>query len=61
MALPTTADVDKQRLVNMCLVHDLAECIVGDITPWCGVSADDKRNRETQVCSAFEPGPDTVK
>lgn len=28
------------------LVHDLAECIVGDITPLCGVSKEEKKERE---------------
>lgn len=28
------------------LVHDLAESIVGDITPYCGVSKEEKRKRE---------------
>lgn len=28
------------------LVHDLAESIVGDITPYCGVSKEDKKQRE---------------
>lgn len=27
-------------------MHDLAESIVGDITPYCGVSKEDKRQRE---------------
>lgn len=30
----------------MCLVHDLAESIVGDITPHCGVPKEEKRNLE---------------
>lgn len=27
-------------------MHDLAECIVGDITPFCGVSEEEKHRRE---------------
>lgn len=27
-------------------MHDLAESIVGDITPYCGVSKEEKRQRE---------------
>lgn len=34
----------------MCLVHDLAESIVGDLTPSCGVSKEEKQKRE-KVCS----------
>lgn len=35
--------VNKDRLVKICLVHDLAEADVGDITPHAGVSKADKR------------------
>jgi putative hydrolase of HD superfamily len=38
--------VDRERSVAMALVHDLAECLVGDITPYDGVSAEEKRRRE---------------
>lgn len=37
------------RIMQMALVHDLAECIVGDITPHCGVSAEDKHQREDKA------------
>lgn len=30
----------------MCLVHDMAESIVGDITPHCGVPVDVKHQKE---------------
>ncbi|XP_037075015.1 5'-deoxynucleotidase HDDC2-like isoform X1 [Pollicipes pollicipes] len=40
------AQVDQVRAVKMALVHDLAEALVGDLTPHCGVSADDKHARE---------------
>lgn len=33
----------------MALVHDLAECIVGDITPHCGVSPEDKHRMEDEA------------
>lgn len=32
--------------MKMAIVHDLAECIVGDITPFCGVSKEEKYRRE---------------
>lgn len=42
-----------QNIVHSCLkmalVHDLAECIVGDITPHCGVSKEEKHQKE-KVC-----------
>lgn len=31
------------------LVHDLAESIVGDITPYCGVSKEEKQRREMEA------------
>jgi len=38
------------RCVKMALVHDIAECIVGDITPHDGVSKTDKHFREQVSC-----------
>lgn len=43
------AGVDKDKCVKMALVHDLAECIVGDITPTCGVSQEEKFKREASA------------
>ncbi|XP_002162365.3 5'-deoxynucleotidase HDDC2 isoform X1 [Hydra vulgaris] len=43
------------RCIKMALVHDLAECIVGDITPFCGISPEEKYIKEkeamAQLCS----------
>ena len=41
--------VDRERCVAMALAHDLAESLVGDITPYDGVSADEKRRREEEA------------
>eukprot|EP01071_Lankesteria_metandrocarpae_P005707 Lankesteria_metandrocarpae@DN4100_c0_g1_i1.p2 len=38
--------LDRQKCIRMALAHDLAECVVGDITPHCNVTAEDKHNRE---------------
>ena len=38
--------VDKDKLMKICMVHDLAEAIVGDITPHDGVSKEEKRRLE---------------
>lgn len=38
--------IDKNHLMKICMVHDLAESIVGDITPYDGVSVEQKRNLE---------------
>ena len=32
--------------MELALIHDLAESIVGDITPRCGISAEEKREKE---------------
>jgi len=38
--------LDVARCVALGVVHDLAEALVGDITPYDGVGADEKRRRE---------------
>lgn len=38
--------VNKDLLIKVCLVHDLAEADVGDITPHAGVSKEEKRRLE---------------
>ena len=35
--------VNRDRLMKVCMVHDLAESVVGDITPYDGVSKEQKR------------------
>ncbi|KHJ98410.1 HD domain protein [Oesophagostomum dentatum] len=37
------------RTVSMSLVHDLAEGIVGDITPHCGITDEDKYDQENKA------------
>jgi len=45
--LITDPNIDKDRLVKVCLVHDLAESIVGDITPTdVRFTAEEKRRLE---------------
>jgi len=46
--------VDLHRCVAMALVHDLAESIVGDITPYDGVSAEEKRRREEEAMRSLD-------
>lgn len=38
--------VNKSKCIKMSIVHDLAECIAGDITPYDGISKDEKFKRE---------------
>ena len=49
MLIPADADVDRVRCLKMCIVHDLAECIVGDITPDDNVLEADKHEREANA------------
>lgn len=46
---PRTERLDAARCVAMALVHDLAEALVGDITPFDDVDADEKRRREEEA------------
>lgn len=39
----------KYRIMQMSLIHDLAECIVGDITPHCGIPPDVKHKLEDEA------------
>lgn len=41
--------VDRNRLLKICMVHDLAEAVVGDITPHAGISKEDKRKMEEEA------------
>ncbi|XP_026271998.1 5'-deoxynucleotidase HDDC2 [Frankliniella occidentalis] len=41
--------VDKVKCMQLALIHDLAECIVGDITPHCGVDPEEKHRREDEA------------
>ena len=41
--------IDKFKAMKMALVHDMAEAIVGDITPACGVSEAEKHRRESEA------------
>ncbi|RVE48157.1 hypothetical protein evm_007217 [Chilo suppressalis] len=41
--------LDRLKCLQIALVHDLAECIVGDLTPHCGVTPDEKHRREDEA------------
>ena len=45
----TDPAVDKNRLMKICLVHDLAESLVGDITPHQNISKEEKRKLEEVI------------
>lgn len=42
-------EVNKDKAIQMALIHDLAESIVSDITPFDGVTLEDKFNRENKA------------
>ncbi|KAK1133328.1 hypothetical protein K0M31_011143 [Melipona bicolor] len=42
-------NLDKVKIMQMTLIHDLAECIVGDITPYCGIPPDVKHKLEDEA------------
>ncbi|XP_071804721.1 5'-deoxynucleotidase HDDC2-like isoform X1 [Asterias amurensis] len=46
MLIPEGQGLRRDHCVKMAIVHDLAESIVGDITPLDGVSKEDKYKRE---------------
>uniref|UniRef100_I1JGU3 HD domain-containing protein n=1 Tax=Glycine max TaxID=3847 RepID=I1JGU3_SOYBN len=41
--------VDRNKCIKMAIVHDIAEAIVGDITPLDGVSKAEKNQREQEA------------
>jgi len=41
--------LDRTKCLEMALVHDLAESIVGDITPYCGISKEEKKRQEMEA------------
>ncbi|XP_004930102.1 5'-deoxynucleotidase HDDC2 isoform X1 [Bombyx mori] len=41
--------LDRIKCLQIALIHDLAECIVGDLTPHCGVSPEEKHRREDEA------------
>ncbi|KAF9219732.1 HD domain-containing protein [Gyrodon lividus] len=45
--------LDISKCVMMCIVHDLAEAHVGDITPREGISKEEKRRLETEAMHNF--------
>jgi putative hydrolase of HD superfamily len=50
------SQLDIPRCVKMALVHDMAEALVGDITPVDGVPKDEKNRRESATMDYFVEG-----
>lgn len=53
MTMEPVASCDMMKVLRMCLVHDLAETRVGDITPYDGVSAEDKHRQEMDAMTSI--------
>ena len=53
MSLPPVANCDMSKVLQMCLVHDLAESRVGDITPDDGIPVDEKHRLEREAMTAM--------
>jgi putative hydrolase of HD superfamily len=43
------SDLDKYKCLKMAIIHDLQEALVGDITPFDGVTKKEKNNLEKQA------------
>jgi len=55
-----SSKIDTTKCMKMALAHDMAESIIGDITPHCGVSVEEKFRREEEAMktlSALAPAP----
>ncbi|XP_061391235.1 5'-deoxynucleotidase HDDC2-like [Musca vetustissima] len=57
--LDGTEGLNQIRCMELALVHDLAESLVGDITPFCGISKEEKKAMELKamedICKLIEP------
>jgi len=53
VAAQQNSNVDVSRCVQIALVHDLAEATVGDITPHCGISDEEKYRRELEAITTM--------
>mmetsp|Transcript_9935 Transcript_9935/g.18126 ORF Transcript_9935/g.18126 Transcript_9935/m.18126 type:complete len:265 (+) Transcript_9935:86-880(+) len=49
VASSSSVSCDTNKAIKMALVHDLAEATVGDITPHCGVTDQDKHAQELKA------------
>ncbi|KAF5250178.1 hypothetical protein FANTH_4598 [Fusarium anthophilum] len=49
VAMFAPQELDQAKCMKMCLVHDIAESVVGDITPFSGVSRTEKGRREAST------------
>lgn len=48
--------LDREKVITLALIHDLAEVIAGDVTPYDGVSEEDKRRAEENALAEILRG-----
>ena len=53
LALLAPENIDTSRAVKLAITHDLAECIVGDITPFDGIPKDAKHQMELDAMNSI--------
>lgn len=46
--------IDKEHCIKLALVHDMAECIVGDIAPQDGVPKEEKHRKEREAMGVLQ-------
>lgn len=46
MLIPTSGELSRDKCIRLSLVHDIAECIVGDITPADNIPKEEKHKKE---------------
>lgn len=56
IAMAVSTAQERDHAMKMALAHDLAESLVGDITPHCGVSADEKFRQEEAAMAEIRDG-----
>jgi 5'-deoxynucleotidase YfbR-like HD superfamily hydrolase len=60
MILSDMFDVDSEKLLKMAILHDIAECVVGDITPHDDISTQEKFEKErVGILELFQNIPNT--
>ena len=48
--------LNRERVIEMCIIHDLAEVRIGDITPHDGISFEEKSHRELKAFISMDLG-----
>lgn len=49
----TPPELDREAVLITAIIHDLAEVRVGDITPHCGISQEEKKKMEVEAMSSL--------